>query len=163
MIYVLGDRPGSNTDPKRPLFPHTTVGAAANLARIMGLSPEAYVASTERMNVWHDGDQLLARHEAIPRLDGLWSYFDQERDPRPDSKFLVVIVGREALSLIPQPYRERLEVREYGVVVSFSSNVDLVYVPHTSGRNRVWNDPQLKKEITCRVSALVRSHLSRSS
>lgn len=127
-LIVFGDRPGPHTDPKTPLYPHTTTGAAAKLIDLLGVEQEFYLQNTLRYNVHHDGERLLSLAEARKRVDALMVWRLTED---PDPKFL--FVGGAALRGAPQFYRK----------MQFLETKDLVLlIPHTSGVNRWYNSAE---------------------
>jgi len=121
-VLIVGDRPGPNTDPKDPLFIHTTTGAAARLAKMMALDSDAYHA-IRRINARHDGEKLLELDEARTRLRKI--LMDLE------GPWLTILVGAEAARV----YGGALIA---GNPVS-SGDLRALYIPHTSGMNRFWN------------------------
>jgi uracil-DNA glycosylase len=144
-ILILGDAPGPNTDPRDPLFPHTTTGAAAHLATLMGLDREAYIARTRRLNVNHDGNQPLSKAEASDRLVGILD--------RVSPGSLIIMIGRAAAGRHNQTAR-----LPWGEPIDFNGS-QLLVIPHTSGRNRYWNDPLNKQKI----SQILREEIGRAT
>lgn len=146
-IYVVGDRPGPNTDPARPLYPHTTVGAAAHLMEMMGIdSKQVYLDRTIRMNAWHDGRLTLVA-EARPRMLKLMRHLKTEGSEVPlgteKKPALVIVLGTEAMRAMPADIRDM----KFGEVRDVSRWLRVFYLPHTSGRNRVWNDHAYKGQM----------------
>lgn len=122
MIFILGERPGPNTDPSVALYPHTSTGAAARLARLLNLNTAEYLANTSRLNAVDDKSST-ASTEARLRVEE----FLQRAGSEP-----FIVLGKSALRAMPTKYRKM----QFGDI---SDNVLLL--PHTSGVNRVWNDP----------------------
>ncbi len=122
MIYILGERPGPNTDPSVALYPHTNTGAAARLMRLLELSQEEYLASTSRLNAVDDKSST-ASTEARLRVEE----FLQRAGSEP-----LIVLGKSALRAMPAKYRKM----QFGEIVD-----NVLLLPHTSGVNRVWNDP----------------------
>ena len=135
------------------MFPHTTVGAAARLIEMMGIDRQTYLDKTWRMNVWHDGDRGLTKHEAIPRLDGMFAYA-QQMEP---TTFLFIVVGRNAMEVMPK----ELQSMKFGETRNFLRNAKVIYMPHTSGRNRLWNNGHFAREITAKLQKQVEAILGR--
>lgn len=126
-LVIFGERPGPNTDPMRPLFPHTNTGAAMRLIRMMGVSVSDYLRYTQRYNAFHDGErELVSLEEARRRLAAL--HF-KHVDLNPDTLFLYL--GKSALTAAPPEYRDLQFLQSRG-------NVYLI--PHPSGCNRIYND-----------------------
>lgn len=139
-LVIFGERPGPNTDPLRPLFPHTTTGAAMRLIRMMGISVSDYLRFTQRYNVYHDGHrEIHDLEEARRRVEALHY---KHLDLNPQTIFLYL--GKSALNAAPREYRK----------LAFLRNEENVYVvPHPSGCNRVYNDA----DVTDRTSLLLKS------
>lgn len=133
-ITLLGERPGPNTDPLRPLFPHTTTGAAANLARMMGLSREEYLEITDRYNVCDSTDLRESPASMIARdkVRRLWDRLVNSQEIE-----LLIVCGREAQRALPRPWRIDLEMLEPEYV---PFGLTVLLIPHPSRRNRVFND-----------------------
>ena len=124
-VLIVGDRPGPNTDPKDPLFIHTSTGAAARLADLMGLDAESY-HTLRRINARHDGEKLLEPAEAKMRFQGILMGLE--------GSWLVLLIGGEAA-----------KVQGGGLLQGNPAQVGdhrFLFVPHTSGVNRVWNVPE---------------------
>jgi hypothetical protein len=126
-LVIFGERPGPNTDPMRPLFPHTTTGAAARLIRMMGVSVSEYLRFTQRYNTFHDGHrEMSSLEEARRRVAAL--HF-KHLDLNPDTHFLYL--GKTAVSAAPLEFRD----------LQFLQGRDNVWlIPHPSGCNRIYND-----------------------
>jgi len=128
MIYILGERPGPNTDPSVALYPHTNTGAAARLHRLLSLTQEAYLANTSRLNAVDDKSSTAStvarqRVEEFLRTAG--------QNP-------FIVLGKSALRAMPAKYRK----------MAFGEIKDnVLLLPHTSGVNRVWNDPAFTAEM----------------
>lgn len=143
-IVVFGERPGPRTDPRQPLFPHTTTGAAAKLIRLLGWTTEEYLQRTTRINVFHDGAHALGLQAARRRVERYMTVAIA-RHGAP----VFVAVGRETLRALPQFYRsmEAAETRDL-----------VMYLPHTSGVNR-WYNSQDNTELATRV---LREHVAKA-
>lgn len=128
MIFILGERPGPNTDPSVALYPHTSTGAAARLARLLKLNTAEYLVNTSRLNAVDDKSST-ASAEARLRVEE----FLQRAGSEP---FLVL--GKSAIKAMPVRYRK----------MAFGDIIDnVLLLPHTSGVNRVWNDPAFTAEM----------------
>lgn len=125
-LIVFGERPGPNTDPKRPLFPHTTTGAAAKLIQLLGWTEERYLLETVRYNALHDGFSELPLDTARERVETL---LNSSRHLHNDPRFL--FCGRAAMRCAPKKYRDQRmgEIHD-----------DVMAIPHPSGVNRYYND-----------------------
>lgn len=136
-IYVVGDRPGPNTDPERPMFPHTTTGSAQRLIDLMGVSRDWYLENTVRMNAWHDGEKLIAKSEAISRLGEKFFHIQQQCP----LEFLILCVGQKSREIFPRK--------------NIPDNAEVFYLPHTSGVNRFWNDRVATACIRLRLRSVI--------
>lgn len=124
-VVFFGERPGPNTDPLRPLYPHTTTGAAARLIGLLGCTTEQYLAGSARYNVFHNGQCLLPLDKARARVHALMA---EHMVAQPDVRF--VFVGAEALRTAPALLRKIPFLAVRGAVL---------HLPHTSGVNRWYN------------------------
>ena len=123
-LVIFGERPGPNTDPSRPLYPHTTTGAAARLMRLLGMSRTRFLEAS-RYNVVDDRitstSDLAARSRVALRMR-------MHRETHESSR--VVFLGRAALNGAPPRYR----MLEFGLEMD-----DVMVIPHPSGVNRYYN------------------------
>jgi hypothetical protein len=139
MIFILGERPGPNTDPRVALYPHTTTGAAANLMRLLELSQAEYLTSTTRLNAVDDKSST-ASTVARQRVEE----FLQAAGQNP-----FIVLGKSALKAMPAKYRK----------MAFGEITDnVLLLPHTSGVNRVWNDPAF----TAQMQRIAREFINES-
>ncbi len=130
-LIIFGERPGPNTDPKRPLWPHTTTGAAARLARLLGMTTEEYIAETIRYNVVdnrHTATSFPSCRARVERriLFSLRRYGLRTR---------VLFLGQAALAGAPAPFRN-LSFNKFRYFEPFGH---VMVIPHTSGVNRYYN------------------------
>lgn len=130
LLTIFGERPGPNTDPERPLYPHTTTGAAARLIRLLDWTTDFYLENTLRYNVV---DNLRVSTRSDNARTRVILRMQEERRVNPNARFL--FLGKEALSSMKRQGREPLwdngEIRG-----------DVMYIPHPSGRNLFYNDEQ---------------------
>ena len=127
-LVLIGERPGPRTDPERPLYPHTTTGAAARLIDLLGLPREDYFNLTTRINAFNDGCRPLSLEEARRRVTRhMIVAINRYVNPR------FVFLGAEALRCGPQIYRrmQPADVRDL-----------VMYLPHPSGVNRWYNSSE---------------------
>lgn len=121
MIYILGERPGKNTDHSVPFYPHTTTGAAARLIRLLNMTTEQYLTNTVRQNCVDDERSIIQGRDRVAE-------FLEQADGSP---FLVM--GKSAIKALPTEYRRM----KFGNILD-----NVILIPHTSGVNRFWNDKQ---------------------
>lgn len=127
-IVIFGEAPGPNTDPRRPLYPHESTGAAAKLASLMGVENEWLVANTDRYNTFHDGEKTLGLTQARSRVVEIIPLVE---DSHEHARF--VILGAKALSCMPAELRKMDPLETWGA---------FLFVPHTSGANLWYNSAQ---------------------
>ncbi len=122
-LIIFGERPGPNTDPLRPLYPHTTTGTAANLIEMLGITETEYLAETVRYNVLDDTDihSTGGRGRVQTRID---FHVGMCVDPH------FLFLGKIALNAAPKLYRKM----EFGI-----PRDNFMVIPHPSGRNRYYN------------------------
>ncbi len=144
-VVFIGERPGPATDPLRPLYPHTTTGAAARLIALLGVPELEYLERSDRYNAFHDGEQLLNLTQARERLAEIMRARSEEH---PDPRF--VFLGAEALRAAPPAYRRMgfLEVRGTALAL-----------PHTSGVNRWYNSQANTEAAAAALAAHIGSRL----
>ena len=128
-LVIFGERPGPNTDPLRPLYPHTTTGAAARLIEMLGISQEEYLRIV-RMNVVNDQTTPTSSDEVRRNVYLTMAHYRSKGPVR----FLVL--GRSAAQALPKEYRDMPFGTIYG---------GIMIIPHPSGRNRYYNS-QANKE-----------------
>jgi hypothetical protein len=119
----------------------TTAGSGANLAKLMDLTPEDYDAQTCRINANHDGIIDLKSHHATQRLKGFLAAV------APAS--LIIFVGRSA-----GRHLKLTRKADFGQIIEDHGR-RIVVIPHTSGRNRYWNDRGNK----ARIALILRQQL----
>jgi len=138
MIFILGERPGPNTDPDRPLYPHTDTGAAARLMRLLNFNnKEDYLAVTTRLNAVERGSASSASLESRSRV----ASFLAKAGSKP-----FIVLGKSAIKAMPAKYRK----------MSFGEILDnVLLIPHTSGVNRYWNN----SETTAKMQKVAREHI----
>ena len=132
---LVGQAPGPNTDPTRPLYPNPSHLSGGRLAEIMGLDPREYLRRFDRIN-------LLYRHP------GRWPGKNDDKWPEKLARVAaeavrplvrdrdVILVGRNvarAFGLAETPFHARLPDAT-------------VVIPHPAGRNHWYNDPVNRKE-----------------
>jgi hypothetical protein len=123
-LVIFGERPGPNTDPERPLYPHTTTGAAARLIRLLGMSENEYLSRTIRYNVVKEGSISTAEPDIRREVRGLLAHHRLDKETR------FIFLGRSAANAAPPEFRN----------LEFCQPLeDVMIIPHTSGRNRFYN------------------------
>lgn len=144
MIFILGERPGPNTDPSIALYPHTTTGAAARLSRLLGFNNEDYLANTARLNAVDDKSSTASTVARLRVED-----FLRRAGSEP-----FIVLGKSALRAMPSKYRRM----QFGEIVD-----NVLLLPHTSGVNRVWNDPAFSAKMQTTAREFINDQGSRSA
>jgi hypothetical protein len=111
---------------------------------MMGMTETEYLSSTVRYNVVNDGDTSTTSKVVRKRIKDLIVYHRLRGKP----KFLVL--GRSAAAALPPSYR----YQPFGYPLR-----DVLIIPHTSGRNRLYNSQDYKLFI----EQSLRGFLGRSS
>lgn len=146
-IIFIGEAPGPSNDPESasPLYPFPSNSAGGRLRRLTGLSRHDYVRHVKRMNLvpyypkqWPTSD---ARANAIQLVRGGML-----------SGARVVLVGarvRDAFFSKVNPKPNWLEWRPHvrGLHRGDKEWPRFVCVPHPSGRNLWYNDPDNRERV----------------
>lgn len=146
---LLGEAPSEHGDPDTPLGGRI----GRRLCDLMGWTYEdPYVTLTEHFET--------RNVSTYPPLDGIWDprlasdnwqRFLRRRLGSRDMPNVVVTFGRragDAIGAVDRPFYEWRDGQLY----------DSVVLPHPSGRNRLWNDP----ETALRVSVALTQALTRA-
>ena len=147
---LIGQAPGPNTDPDLPLYPLPSTSAGGRLCAMMGLSRVQYFTLLDRMN-------LLAFFPGRHKRDDKFPVRDARIIAQSVRQLLkgrtVVMVGRcvaEAFDLPKQPFFEWCEIQVGRRLPMSSRNVMVrtVIVPHPSGRNHWYNNPENRRRVS---------------
>lgn len=145
-IVLFGEKPGPNTDPLRPLYPHTTTGAASRLIMLFGVNISEYLKHTSRYNVFRDERGPLTLEVARERVSRI-HFKHMEMDPKTPFIFL----GKSAIRCAPLKFRD----------LQFLQGEDNVYlIPHPSGQNRFYNDAEDKNRVSALLRKIWREHVA---
>lgn len=134
---LIGQAPGPNTDPDMPLFPLPKTSAGGRLRIYSGLWMSQYMT-------WYDRVNLLY---AFPGKDGN----GEDKFPRPLAR-----VAADAMVPLLQGRTVVMIGRNVSRAFHFDAPFFLwhgfrgmraVVVPHTSGRARVYNDPENRESL----------------
>lgn len=137
MIYVLGERPGPNTDPSSPLDPDDSM-SGKRLAALLGMSSDEYRAGTTRMNAVEEGKTPTTRTHVRERVS---RYYNRS------GMHPFLVMGISANRAMPVKFRNM----KIGDVVD-----NVLLLPHTSGICRIWND----KEYMAALQAFAREFIN---
>lgn len=153
---IIGQAPGPNTDPMRPLPPLPKSGSGGRIARFCDLSPEEYLETFDRTN-------LLYYFPGRWKRDDKWPRREAEIAAAAVKPFLrgrdVILLGRNVARAFGYP-AQQLDFHTWfrDEVWGFSVSV----VPHTSGRNK-WYSKQNNEEVSREFWKALREELSRDS
>lgn len=132
-VWLVGEHNPLSADPRHALYPRPPGCAGARLAKVLGLSEEAYLSAFERRNLLpHDAPRwsaALAR-DAAKALLGETSTGDR-----------LVLLGARVAAAFGLLFRESLfrpAVRPVGLAGAPRA---VLVLPHPSGRSREWNAP----------------------
>lgn len=138
---LIGQAPGANTDPALPLYPLPKTSAGGRLAEIMGLRPHEYFSAFERINLLHQFPGKHKRDDKFPMRDAKIA----ARAIRPLLRGrTVILVGRnvaQAFELDLDFHTWHLDFEQVGTETPGLVQ-QIAVVPHTSGRNFWYNDPE---------------------
>lgn len=127
----------------RPLWPNPPTGSGGRLHKLTGLTLDEYIDGTERVNLFLDTPQKWSRVQAQESAKGIALYAWTNGQT-------LVLLGKkvagafgttntsfyEDSALFPLSY-EKSGRYQLGSVPAF-------VIPHTSGRCREWNDPDVR-------------------
>lgn len=116
-------------DPEFALYPLPEHASGGRLARIMGLDRGEYLRHFDRVNLCVGKWSLPLAREAALRIAESRSTFDH-----------VVLCGSKVCAAFGEvfaPFTWRHARKPSGL-----GNFPVVVLPHPSGLNRIWNDPE---------------------
>lgn len=142
---LIGEAPGPNTNVKLPLFPEPRTSAAGRLLAYAGIEASEWMGKLIRMNLcdgpWSERRACAGRARAIEYLLDSANFVDGK-------PLRVLLLGdrvRRAFSCYgPFGY----VVHQYPADV----NVHVAWIPHPSGRNRIYNER--KNQLRARSAVL---------
>lgn len=130
---LVGEAPGPTGGEEHPLFPIPWQSAGGRLChRIMAVSTTTYLRSFDRMN-------LIAK--------GPWKQGQARQTAQAVRRVLhgrtVILLGRKVMSAFGYgdqwPFFDTRIEKPEG---KWLRPITFVFLPHPSGRNHVWNDPE---------------------
>lgn len=127
-IVLVGMGPGSDDDPPLALSPWVANSTGARLAELTGFDPQTYLDTFARINLCGTAefDWRAAQHMAQSlRCCGL-------------------LEGRKVVCLGPKVWYAFMEDREVKLCVWHGR---YAWIPHPSGRNRWYNDPENRARV----------------
>ncbi len=135
---LVGMAPGRNSNPRAPLFPAPRNSSGHRLVELIGLTRGEYMKMYDRVNC------LPAYPGADPKQKG-------DRFPMASAKLAaavhrqhfrgrrVIFIGRQVAHAFGFP-KSRLDFFHWSGCHEWGYRCAVV--PHTSGCNRFWNDPE---------------------
>lgn len=127
---VVGENPGPNTSPDMPLFPWPPASSAGRLLAMSELEPGQYLGGLYRRNLVDEIAWVGARAELRARAITT-ALFDRPSELR------VILCGVR----VCEAFGGR---REFWIPHRLDSRQTAVAIPHPSGLNRLYNDPEAR-------------------
>lgn len=138
MVIVIGQAPGPNTDPTRPLDPYRPNSAGRRLLELTGMDPRDFEKRFQRLNLLQTWPGRHRRDDKFP--------MQQAKAAAAAARPLLVLLGRPVVllgrpvascfGLGAAPWHEWLELPGGSL---------WAVAPHPSGRSRWYNDPIRKR------------------
>lgn len=131
---LIGQAPGPNTDPARPLYPFPASSAGGRLCKFMGISVDEYLEIFDRVNLLQE----------FPGKEGKEDKFPPRLAKVAAAAILPLLEGRAVVFL------GRNVANSFGYsALGFHSwdyhpglRMQLACVPHSSGRSHWYNSPE---------------------
>lgn len=122
---IIGEAPGPNTSPKLPLFPLPPRSAGGRLIAYSRIAPAQYLGAFLRRNLFRTLPRAWDRADARINAERLMAELRLRGITR------VILLGTKVGAAFDVP-----DLWSHGHAMS----VELVTIPHPSGRCRVYND-----------------------
>lgn len=136
---LIGQAPGPNTDPERPLWPEPRTSSGGRLAEAMSLSITQYLLLFERANLVNRFPGKYKRDDKFPLYEAQIAAAALRPLMRGRD---VILLGRKVASAwgegVDLPFFEWSQCRTFGT--------RLAVVPHPSGRNH-WYNHETNREL----------------
>lgn len=132
---LIGQAPGPNTDPDRPLAPLPRSSAGGRLAELAGLSPKDYLKTFDRTNLLHTFQGRWKRDDKWPARDA--GIAAAAMKPLLGGRH-VILVGRNVAEAFGYP-AQHLDFHQW--FADDRWGFEVAVVPHTSGRNHWYRKP----------------------
>jgi hypothetical protein len=134
---IVGERPGPGTSPALPMYPYPAGSAGGRLLAISRMPLGDYLGRLMRVNLLREYGSTWPVRQAADRASEfvakVW-----EVDTR------VVACGSKVAaafaSAVHRPWPVMFEVMRIG-------RVELIAIPHPSGRNKATNDPGVRRQM----------------
>lgn len=142
MLTFIGEAPGPHSGENCPLWPVGQGTAGYRLCKMTGLSRRAYLHETSRLN-------LLPWYSPHWRSDDAQAAAGNIRGSNLFVGRSVILVGRRVYDAF-FPMSNDWLLFEWmplsGIATSGLWCARLACIPHPSGRNRAWNDPEVRAQ-----------------
>lgn len=125
---LVGENPGKNTHPDMPLFPWPEKSSAGRLMAMSHLTPGEYLGGLYRRNVCYGREWSRQEARATAR-EIITVLFDMPRD------LAVIVCGVKAAEAFGLS-------GDFWDPIKLDSRQTAIVIPHPSGLNRIYNDPQ---------------------
>lgn len=135
-LALVGEAPGPNTMGAFPLWPSPPQSAAGRLKAMVGLSQTDYLRTFARANLL---DAYPGPTFPLSRARPLAAPLAQRLAPRP-----LLLLGRGVAGAFRLPTQDILTWVDYELEHVW---VRAALVPHPSGRNLFYNDPQRREQV----------------
>jgi uracil-DNA glycosylase len=122
-ILIIGEAPSQTGDPSAPL--EGAVGA--RLAEAANISWGRYLVETERRNIFNSPVEPWPFREALIHAQSIWPSLIGRR---------TILLGKR----VAEAFSVKLEILRWADVDDRGTMIAIV--PHPSGRNLWWNDPE---------------------
>lgn len=148
---MIGQQPNSNP-PDQPLSAAHPAWTGARLARIMGVTPEVYEDTFDRVNVLYDNTYNFSVN-AMTRSRGR-ALIQQIRSEQRSS---VILLGKSVAQCLLM-WEGSVTWKESApeVRISFIADCHVFIIPHPSGLNRQMNDPMVVQTVRELLTSFVR-------
>lgn len=127
---IVGEAPGPNTSPDLPMFPLPSRSAGGRLLGYARISPADYLGRLARRNLFPELADWSVPAARGRSFELLWWL----RNMRPRIRRVLLLGGRVAAAF---------GVEEFWRPRRLHRDLTLVAIPHPSGRNRLYNDPEI--------------------
>lgn len=142
---LIGEQPGPSSNPQLPLWPYPAGSAGGRLHRLSAMAVGEYLLRLARVNLARASVARWNNDQARARLHGLLSALP-DRLPSGEGTRVVLVGDRARQAYLwlhgqgPMPWFQRW-CGNVGPRPGQGPHIDIVSIPHTSGRNPAYRDP----------------------
>ncbi len=127
---IIGEAPGPNTSPKLPMFPLPSRSAGGRLLGYAGIPVEDYLGRLARRNLFAELGPWSTRTARLQAFQIFWWL----RNMATGIRRVLLLGGRVGAAF---------GLAEFWRPLKLERDLVLVAIPHPSGKNRVYNDPDV--------------------